>query len=168
VQEFVDKRKVFHSRRVKVDKMPEQIMASQQQQSGLASTPIRPAPLPPQNLPFSQMSISNSAPYPMSNNMPMPSYKWSSSVPSLVFSFFHLFLCAIRDPSVSFFPLLSFISLSVLLLFFNSYFYYQITPLLLLFSSLSLIWINYSALDVWSPLFVEWSRYKCCLFWYKV
>ena len=57
--------------------MPEQIDAHSQQQhqqpqSSFASTPIRPAPLPPQNLPFSQMSIGNNAPYPMMNSMPQP------------------------------------------------------------------------------------------------
>ena len=66
LEEYQEKRKVAHLRRIKVDKMKE--LLARKASSGSGSTPARQAPPPPMQY------SANALPYPSQayNNMPLP------------------------------------------------------------------------------------------------
>ena len=70
IEEYQEKRKLAHMRRIKVDKMKE-LLAKKQSASGISATPSRQAPPPPGGY------GGNPLPYPSQsyNNMPLPGYR---------------------------------------------------------------------------------------------
>ena len=71
MEEYLEKRKLAHLRRTKVDKMKE--LLRQRQEAGGTSTPSRQAPPPPLPYPgYNQPSTNLPYPNPSFSNMPMP------------------------------------------------------------------------------------------------
>merc|ERR1719510_276068 len=73
MEEYQEKRKLAHLRRIKVEKMKE-LLQQGQDSGGSSSTPSRPAPLPPLPYPGYNQQHNANLPYPnlSYSNMPMP------------------------------------------------------------------------------------------------